>query len=104
MNAFSVALIMRSKKTLVIILGVVSLLGCFLVLTFRPERRVTQDTQRAPQTTEGPWFEIAVEAPLFNSRPPWGNPWRYFGNTRARAEAKPKQPRRPHRQHYNSTL
>jgi len=71
---FSVALIMRSKKTLVIILGVVSLLGCVLVLTLRRDRRVTQDTQRTPQTTEGPWFEIAVEAPLFNSRPPWEIP------------------------------
>ena len=28
----------------------------------------------APQTSEGPWFEIAVEAPLFNSRPPWEIP------------------------------
>ena len=62
---------MRSKKTLLIILGLALLLGCVLVLRFRRERRVTQP---APQTSEGPWFEIAVEAPVFNSRPPWEIP------------------------------
>jgi len=65
---------MRSKKTLLIILGVALLLGCVLVLRFRRERRVTQGTQGAPQTSEGPWFEIAVDAPIFNSRPPWEIP------------------------------
>jgi hypothetical protein len=66
---------MRSKKTLLIILGLALLLGCILLLTFRRERRVTQrSTQPGPRTSEGPWFEIAVEAPLFNSRPPWEIP------------------------------
>ena len=62
---------MRSKKTFLIILGLALLLGGVLVLRFRRERRVTQ---HAPQTSGGPWFEIAVEAPLFNSRPPWEIP------------------------------
>jgi hypothetical protein len=65
---------MHSKKTVLVILGVALLLGCVLVLRFRRERRVTQGTQGAPQTSEGPWFEIAVEAPLLNSRPPWEIP------------------------------
>ena len=66
---------MRSKKTLLIILGLALLLGCVLVLRVRRERRVTQrSTEGAPQTLEGPWFEIAVEAPLLNSRPPWEIP------------------------------
>jgi len=65
---------MHSKKTLLIILGLALLLGCVLVLRFRRERRFTQRTQGAPQTSEGPWFESAVEAALFNSRPPWEIP------------------------------
>jgi hypothetical protein len=65
---------MHRKKTLLIILGLALVLGCVLVLRFRRERRVTQSTQGAPQTSEGPWFEIAVEAPIFNSRPPWEIP------------------------------
>lgn len=65
---------MRSKKTLLVILGLALVLSCVLVLRFRRERRVTQSTQGGPQTTQGPWFEIAVEAPLFNSRPPWEIP------------------------------
>ena len=66
---------MRSKKTLLIILGLALLLGCVLVLRVRRERRVTQrSTEGAPQRSEGPWFEIAVEAPLLNSRPPWEIP------------------------------
>ncbi len=65
---------MRSRKTLLIILGLALLVGCVLVLTLRRERRVAQGTQGAPQTSEGPWFEIAVDAPIFNSRPPWEIP------------------------------
>lgn len=65
---------MRRKKTLVIILGLALLLGCVVVLRVRRERRVTQSTQGGPQTSEGPWFEIAVDAPIFNSRPPWEIP------------------------------
>jgi hypothetical protein len=65
---------MRSKKTLLIILGLALLLGCVLVLMLRRERRVTQGAQGAPQTSGGPWFEIAVDAPIFNSRPPWEIP------------------------------
>ena len=62
---------MHRRKTFLIILGLALLLGCVLVFTFRRESRVTQ---RAPLTSEGPWFEIAVEAPIFNSRPPWEIP------------------------------
>ena len=65
---------MRSKKTLLIVLGLALLAGSVLVLRFRRARRVTQSTQGAPQTSEGPWFEIAVDAPIFNSRPPWEIP------------------------------
>ena len=65
---------MRSKKTLLIILGLALLLGCVFVLRFRRERRVTQRTQGAPRTSEGSWFEIAIDAPLLNSRPPWEIP------------------------------
>ena len=67
----SLAPIMQSKKTLLIALGLALVLGSVLLLRFRRERRVTQ---RAPQTLEDPWFEIAVDAPIFNSRPPWEIP------------------------------
>src|SRR5688572_12361439 len=67
---------MHSSKTWLIILGLPLLLGCVLVLVFRRESRVTQ---RARQTGDGPWFEISVEAPIFNSRPPWEIPGVIFG-------------------------
>jgi hypothetical protein len=84
----SVAPIMRSKKTLLIILGWHCCSAVSSYSDLPGKARYSRYSGRAANV-EGSWFEIAIDAPLL-VRGHLGNPWRLIlGTLDARAKAKP---------------
>ena len=59
------------KKLLIIIIALVLLGGFAVLLRWRRDRQIAVSHANA---TNGPAFEVSVEAPMLNGRPPWEVP------------------------------